>query len=69
MDYGNPDFVRYAGSYGARGHRADSVAGFATLLRQALAAPGVDLIEVPVDYGRDDALLNRDIPARAAAVR
>lgn len=68
MDYGNPDFVRYAESYGARGHRADSIEGFAALLRTALEAPGVDLIEVPIDYDRDDALLNEQIPALAAAV-
>jgi len=69
MDYGNPDFVQYAASYGARGHRADSIDGFAALLAQALDAPGVDLIELPVDYGRDDDLLNREIGERAAAVR
>ena len=68
MDYGNPDFVRYAESYGARGHRAASIDGFAAQLRSALDAPGVDLIEVPIDYDRDDALLNERIPALAAAV-
>ena len=68
MRFGNPDFVRYAESYGARGHRAASIEGFEAQLRQALDTPGVDLIEVPIDYGRDDALLNRDIPALAAAV-
>lgn len=69
MDYGNPDFVRYAQSYGARGHRAASQAEFAQLLRQALDSPGVDLIEVPVDYSRDDDLLNQQIPDLAAAIR
>ena len=68
MDYGNPDFVRYAESYGARGHRADSIDDFSRLLRTALDTPGIDLIEVPVDYSRDDALLNREIPALAAAI-
>ena len=68
MDYGNPDFVRYAESYGARGHRAGSIDEFAAQLRTALDAPGIDLIEVPIDYDRDDALLNDEIPALAAAV-
>ena len=68
MDYGNPDFVRYAESYGARGHRPGSIDEFGELLRMALQAPGVDLIEVPVDYGRDEALLNHEIPALADAV-
>ena len=68
MDYGNPDFVRYAESYGARGHRPDSAAAFADILRTALDTPGVDLIDLAIDYSDDDALLNTDIPARSAAI-
>ncbi|MHC9085403.1 acetolactate synthase large subunit [Luteimonas sp. RIT-PG2_3] len=68
MDYGNPDFVQYARSYGARGHRPDSIADFAQMLRSALASPGVDLIDVPIDYSRDDDLLNRQIAERSAQV-
>ena len=68
MDYGNPDFVAYARSYGARGHRPTSAHAFAALLRTALDTPGVDLIEVPIDYADDDTLLNEDIPRRSAAV-
>ncbi|MEI2454674.1 MULTISPECIES: acetolactate synthase large subunit [Lysobacter] len=69
MDLGNPDFVAYARSYGARGHRPASSDAFLPLLRQALAAPGVDLIEVPIDYADDDRILNQDIPRLAAALR
>lgn len=68
MDFGNPDFVRYAESYGARGHRPTSAAGFAALLRAALDAPGVDLIDVPVDYTGDDRALHEDIPRLSAAL-
>ena len=68
MDYGNPDFVRYAGSYGARGHRPASADELLPLLRQVLASPGVHLIDVPVDYGEDDWLLNEEIPRLSAAV-
>ncbi|MFK3650037.1 acetolactate synthase large subunit [Lysobacter enzymogenes] len=68
MDLGNPDFVEYAHSYGARGHRPASADEFAPLLRKALDTPGVDLIEVPIDYSDDDTILNQDIPQRAAAV-
>lgn len=69
MDTGNPDFVKYAESYGAHGHRVSSLAAFAPLLREVLEAPGVHVVEVPVDYSDDDRLLNEDIPKRAAAVR
>lgn len=68
MDYGNPDFVRYAQSYGARGHRPDSAEAFARVLQTALDTPGVDLIDLAIDYSRDDALLNTEIPERSAAI-
>ncbi|ASR44742.1 acetolactate synthase [Xanthomonas citri pv. mangiferaeindicae] len=68
MDYGNPDFVHYAQSYGARGHRPDSAAAFAHALRTALDTPGVDLIDLAIDYRDDDTLLNTEIPARSAAI-
>ncbi|WP_101927055.1 MULTISPECIES: acetolactate synthase large subunit [Luteimonas] len=68
MDYGNPDFVRYAESYGARGHRPSTPDEFRTMLRTALDTPGVDLIDLAIDYSRDDALLNDEIPRRSAAV-
>ncbi|MEN5116862.1 acetolactate synthase large subunit [Luteimonas sp. TWI662] len=68
MDYGNPDFVHYAQSYGARGHRPTSAAAFAHTLRTALDTPGVDLIDLAIDYRDDDALLNTEIPARSAAI-
>ncbi|MBX9402498.1 acetolactate synthase large subunit [Lysobacter sp. BMK333-48F3] len=69
MDLGNPDFVAYARSYGARGHRPESSDAFLPLLRRALDTPGVDLIEVPIDYADDDRILNQDIPRLAAALR
>src|SRR5690554_6350822 len=68
MDLGNPDFVKYAQSYGARGHRPASADELLPLLREALAKPGIDLIDVPVDYGDDDWLLNEEIPRLSAAV-
>ncbi|MBB5208563.1 acetolactate synthase large subunit [Chiayiivirga flava] len=68
MDTGNPDFVKYAESYGARGHRPASADDFAGLLERALAMPGVDLIEVPVDYSDNDRILNHEIRALSASV-
>jgi acetolactate synthase-1/2/3 large subunit len=69
MDLGNPDFVAYARSYGARGHRPQSSDAFLPLLREALDTPGVDVVEVPIDYRDDDRILNEDIPRLAAAVQ
>lgn len=68
LDFGNPDFVAYARSYGAQGHRVASAEQLAPLLRECLAAGGVHLIDLPVDYGDNDRLLNHEIPARSAAL-
>lgn len=68
MDLGNPDFVAYAASYGAHGYRPRSADDFLPILRQALAAPGVHLIEVPIDYAEDDRALHVDIPKLSAAL-
>ena len=68
MDMGNPDFVRYAEAYGARGHRPSCAADFLPLLQQTLESPGMDLIEVPVDYSDNDRILNREIKELSAAI-
>jgi len=68
MTLGNPDFVRYAESYGVRGHRPDSAAAFAPLLADCLAREGVDLIDLQVDYSQNVAILNHALRDRAAAL-
>ena len=40
LTYGNPDFVKYAESYGAHGHRVESAEGLPGLLDQCLDTPG-----------------------------
>ncbi len=68
LDYGNPDFVRYAESYGAIGHRPESAEAFVPMLETALAEPGVHLIEVAVDYSHNDRILNEEIKEQSAAL-
>ena len=67
VDLGNPDFVALAQSFGARGHRVESARELLPTLERALAATGVDLIDVPIDYVDDDRLLHEEIPAQSAA--
>ena len=68
LTYGNPDFVKYAESYGAIGHRVDSADGLPALLAYCLDTPGVHLIDCPVDYSENDQILNKDIKQLSAAV-
>jgi acetolactate synthase-1/2/3 large subunit len=69
LTYGNPDFVKYAESYGASGHRVDSAESLPGLLDQCLNSPGVHLIDCPVDYSENDRILNRDIKELSAALQ
>ncbi len=48
--FGNPDFVAYAESFGARGYRIESPDELLPTLRQALADDTVSVIACPVDY-------------------
>jgi acetolactate synthase I/II/III large subunit len=50
MTFGNPDFVKYADSYGARGHAVQSAGELAPTLAAAFETGGVHLVAVPVDY-------------------
>ncbi|MFU8836773.1 MAG: acetolactate synthase large subunit [Thiohalomonadaceae bacterium] len=65
LDYGNPDFVQYANSYGAQGHRVESADALLPLLEQCLNGTGVHLVEVPVDYSDNDCILNQEIKAKS----
>ena len=61
LDYGNPDFVKYAESYGAHGHRIASTEELRSTLESCLDAKGVHLIECPVDYSGNDDLLTKEL--------
>jgi acetolactate synthase-1/2/3 large subunit len=56
--FGNPDFVAYAESFGARGYRIGSAAELLPTLTEALAADTVSVIACPVDYAANLQLTN-----------
>jgi len=57
LEFNNPDFVMYAQSYGAKGHRVESAEAFAPLLEACFAEGGVHLIDLPVDYSDNNRVL------------
>ena len=63
LDYGNPDFVQYARSYGAEGHRLESTDQLAGFLKNCLAAPGIHLVDVPIDYSENERVLIEELNA------
>ncbi len=66
LTYGNPDFVKYAESYGAHGHRVTSSEHLTDVLAHTRDTPGVHLIDCPVDYTENDQILNHDIKELSA---
>jgi acetolactate synthase I/II/III large subunit len=68
LTYGNPDFVKYAESYGANGHRVESAAHLTELLKHCRDTPGVHLIDCPIDYSENDRILNTQIKELSAAL-
>ncbi|MGB3210275.1 MAG: acetolactate synthase large subunit [Desulforhopalus sp.] len=65
LDVGNPDFVRYAESYGAHGHCLSTATDFVPLFTACLQSPGVHVIEVPIDYTDNDRILNQEIKEKS----
>ncbi|MDT8399208.1 MAG: acetolactate synthase large subunit [Pseudomonadales bacterium] len=68
LDYGNPDFVQYASSYGAQGHRPNSAAELLPLLESCFNTPGVHLVDLAVDYRDNDRILNHEIKEKSRAL-
>jgi acetolactate synthase I/II/III large subunit len=66
VDFGNPDFVRFAESFGAKGYSVGSPAELGPILRAALDDEAVSVIACPVDYAENaklvDALGNLAVP-------
>ncbi|RWX44215.1 Thiamine pyrophosphate enzyme, C-terminal TPP binding domain, partial [Candidatus Electrothrix marina] len=61
LDFGNPDFVKYAESYGARGYRGVNQEQLAEVLEHCLDTPGVHLIELPIDYAENESVLTEEL--------
>jgi acetolactate synthase-1/2/3 large subunit len=59
VEFGNPDFVDYARSFGIAGFRPTSAADLYPTLMRALAVDGPSLVEVPIDYAENLRLTER----------
>jgi acetolactate synthase I/II/III large subunit len=68
LEFNNPDFVMYANSYGATGHRVENTEGFAPLMNQCFEEGGVHLIELPVDYSENNKVLIDELKARVCVI-
>jgi acetolactate synthase-1/2/3 large subunit len=64
LDFKNPDFVAFAEAHGAHGHRITQTTELLPMLKACLAAKGVHIIDVPVDYAASKALDLNSIEAK-----
>lgn len=53
ISFNNPDFVKYAESFGAKGYRVESANDLLPTLKQALADNTVVIVDCPVDYSEN----------------
>jgi acetolactate synthase-1/2/3 large subunit len=67
LTFGNPDFVRYAESYGAKGSRVESTAALIPTLENAFKSGGVHLVVCPIDYSENIRVLNDELRAHDEA--
>lgn len=68
LEFDNPDFVKYAESYGATGHRVTSAANLTETFEKAFRAGGVHLIDVPVDYSENQKVLIDELAEKACLI-
>ena len=61
LSFNNPDFVKYAEAYGAKGYRVENSESLSTIIETCLDSPGVHVIDCPVDYSENDKILNKEI--------
>ncbi|GAC1663721.1 MAG: hypothetical protein NVS9B8_03150 [Candidatus Limnocylindrales bacterium] len=66
VEFGNPDFVDYARSFGIAGFRPSSPSDLLPTLRRALDVDGPSLVEIPIDY-RENLRLTEHLGALAGS--
>ena len=57
LSFGNPDFVKYAESYGAKGSKVENADQLIPTLERAFKGGGVHLVVVPIDYTENSRVL------------
>jgi len=68
LTFGNPDFVKYAESYGAIGHRVRRTEDLVPTLDGAFKEGGVQLVAVPIDYAENTRVLVEELRGRVPEI-
>ena len=68
LEFNNPDFVKYAESYGLKGHRVESTEAFVPLLKSCFKEGGVHLVDLPVDYSENTKVLIDELKDKVCVI-
>lgn len=68
LDFENPDFVKYAESYGASGHKVNKTADFKPILEKCLTSGGVHLIDLVVDDTPHHEVLSKELSEKTCLI-
>ena len=66
LTFGNPDFVKYAEAYGAKGSHVKAADGLVPTLEAAFAGRGVHIVTVPVDYSENTRVLVDELRSKVS---
>ncbi|MCF6322083.1 MAG: acetolactate synthase large subunit [Rhizobiaceae bacterium] len=68
LQFGNPDFVQYAQSYGARAKRVEAADDLVPTLKSCFDKGGVHVVEVQVDYRENQRVLIDELSNRVEII-
>ncbi len=64
LEFSNPDFVKFAESFGAHGVRIESAKELKDKIKNALESGGVWLIDCPIDYSENAIVFDKELKAK-----
>lgn len=64
LDFNNPDFIKLAESFGAKGYKIEKTEDFKPLLEKTTNTPGVHIIDMPIDYSENTTLVSENLRQR-----
>jgi len=68
LKFSNPDFVKYAESYGATGHRVESAENLIPTFEKAFEAGGVHLVDLLIDYSENQKVLIDELAKKVCLI-
>ncbi len=64
LTFTNPDFVKLAESFGAKGYKITEAAQLKPVLQHVIDAPGIHILDIPIDYSENVELIASNLAKR-----